>query len=346
MMDLRKRRLATAVRLGWTTDLQLLGSSTRDTLPHAGPLIHAVTESPRRPWRQRSRRLTTTPRRQSAVDHVPAHAVSREFAPHSSRAEGAHCSEGASECRSCEATQGQLPDGRPPGRREPAAAGASAVRVRQAEDGLGDGLSAPESLDISGRMKDWAFAADSAKIATLEAVAEKVEEGQLALEGSMKVLDEIDQLLGIVQAHDEHEPQPGAAEEDIWLAQEQPRRKDAKPQRHVDSRKGPRPGKDGDYMVGLGRQPGPHLGLMIPACTWSSRKNGSHMVPCIYYNQVPSWYSSSLAPRNQRSAMMAEMRSARSRIERCSSAPSTSRLSTSEKTSTILFLLASGMSSS
>lgn len=43
---------------------------------------------------------------------------------------------------------------------------------------------------------------------------------------------------------------------------------------------------------------------------------------------------------------MVEMRSARSKIERCSSAPSTSRLSTSEKTMTILFFCASGIFSS
>ncbi len=45
-------------------------------------------------------------------------------------------------------------------------------------------------------MKSWVFAADSAKIATLESVAEKVEEGQLALEDSMKILGEVDRLLG------------------------------------------------------------------------------------------------------------------------------------------------------
>ncbi|KAL2159201.1 hypothetical protein VTH06DRAFT_2633 [Thermothelomyces fergusii] len=48
----------------------------------------------------------------------------------------------------------------------------------------------------SDRVRPWLFAADSAKIATLEAVAEKIEEGQIALEGSMRTLREIQELLG------------------------------------------------------------------------------------------------------------------------------------------------------
>lgn len=46
------------------------------------------------------------------------------------------------------------------------------------------------------------------------------------------------------------------------------------------------------------------------------------------------------------SDMIADILMAKSRIERCSSAPSTSRLSTSEKTRTILFFWESGIVSS
>ncbi|KAK4144713.1 uncharacterized protein C8A04DRAFT_36475 [Dichotomopilus funicola] len=53
------------------------------------------------------------------------------------------------------------------------------------------GISGP-----SDRVRPWVFAADSAKIATLEAVAEKIEEGQIALEGSMRTLGEIQEMLG------------------------------------------------------------------------------------------------------------------------------------------------------
>ncbi len=109
--------------------------------------------------------------------------------------------------------------------------------------GIGDGLSTAESYDVSSRLKDWVFAADSAKIATLEAVAEKIEEGQVALEGTMKVLGEIDQLVG-TRAQQAGDLGPDTAEEDIWLAQEQSR-KDTKPARHVD-RGGSQVAKDSD----------------------------------------------------------------------------------------------------
>jgi len=85
--------------------------------------------------------------------------------------------------------------------------------------GVGDGLGAPESLDISSRMKDWVFAADSAKIATLETVAEQVENGQIALEGSMKALGEVDRLFGRGERQETGERDK--PDDDIWLTQEQ-----------------------------------------------------------------------------------------------------------------------------
>ncbi|KAH6685356.1 hypothetical protein F5X68DRAFT_241519 [Plectosphaerella plurivora] len=73
-----------------------------------------------------------------------------------------------------------------------------------------------EKPDAAKQVKPWVYAADSAKIATFEVVAEKVEEGQLALEDSMKTLYEIDELLG------RQKPDDGlgqAGEEDVWLAE-------------------------------------------------------------------------------------------------------------------------------
>ena len=51
--------------------------------------------------------------------------------------------------------------------------------------------------DIANRIKAWVFSFDAAKIATLEAVAEQMEVGQLALENSMKVLDGLEVLFGV-----------------------------------------------------------------------------------------------------------------------------------------------------
>ncbi|KAL2122472.1 hypothetical protein VTJ04DRAFT_2927 [Mycothermus thermophilus] len=47
----------------------------------------------------------------------------------------------------------------------------------------------------SARVRPWVLAADSAKIATLETVAEKIEEGQMALESTMRTLGEVEELV-------------------------------------------------------------------------------------------------------------------------------------------------------
>lgn len=52
-----------------------------------------------------------------------------------------------------------------------------------------------EQADISTRIRPWVFAADSAKIATLESVAEHVEGGQVALENSMGALQDLCRLI-------------------------------------------------------------------------------------------------------------------------------------------------------
>jgi hypothetical protein len=98
--------------------------------------------------------------------------------------------------------------------------------ARRKPAGFGDALSASETLDSSSRVKPWVFAADSAKIATLEAVAEKIEEGQIALEGSMRTISEIDQLLST-----EVKTEAGGGDEsveDIWLAEGRPAGKSAR----------------------------------------------------------------------------------------------------------------------
>ncbi|KJZ76610.1 hypothetical protein HIM_03946 [Hirsutella minnesotensis 3608] len=53
-----------------------------------------------------------------------------------------------------------------------------------------------DDSETSKLVRPWVMAAESAKIATLEAVAEKIEGGQVALENSMKFLQDIDQLCG------------------------------------------------------------------------------------------------------------------------------------------------------
>ncbi|KAH7022612.1 hypothetical protein EDB80DRAFT_695140 [Ilyonectria destructans] len=85
--------------------------------------------------------------------------------------------------------------------------------------GLGEILaSTSDRAGFTGRIQPWVFAADAAKIATLETVAEKVEGGQVALENSMRALREIDHLLGQNQVDEPEQTKEEPTEDDFWLA--------------------------------------------------------------------------------------------------------------------------------
>ncbi|KAG5984926.1 hypothetical protein E4U55_002508 [Claviceps digitariae] len=73
--------------------------------------------------------------------------------------------------------------------------------------------------DMAIRVKPWLFAADAAKIGTLEAVAENVEAGQIALEKSMEALYQMKTLLGIQDEREEDVDgtAPVTMEGDVWL---------------------------------------------------------------------------------------------------------------------------------
>ncbi|KAI9903002.1 hypothetical protein N3K66_002354 [Trichothecium roseum] len=71
-----------------------------------------------------------------------------------------------------------------------------------------------EQPDLANRIKPWVFAADSAKIANLEEIAETIEHGQIALESSTNTLSTIDHLLGIHQKQETVEDEP--TEDDLW----------------------------------------------------------------------------------------------------------------------------------
>lgn len=100
--------------------------------------------------------------------------------------------------------------------------------------GLGEDPPSNGVDKLSDRVQPWVLAADTAKLATLEAVAERIEEGQVALERSTKSLAEIDQLLG----RDTNPGGESTAEEDttlddIWLAESASPRKGPMAKNHV-----------------------------------------------------------------------------------------------------------------
>jgi hypothetical protein len=87
---------------------------------------------------------------------------------------------------------------------------------------------------LSDRVQPWISAADAAKLATLEAVAEKIEQGQVALEQSTRSLTEIDQLLGRnTNTGGETMADEDSTMNDIWLAGCSSPRKGPMPNAHT-----------------------------------------------------------------------------------------------------------------
>ncbi|KAF9781961.1 hypothetical protein IL306_012383 [Fusarium sp. DS 682] len=93
----------------------------------------------------------------------------------------------------------------------------SVAPASRRRSGLGEFLASDERSGLTGKVQPWVLAADSAKITTLENVAEQIESGQLALENSMQILQEIDQLLGQDEVAEEEETQADVTEDDVWL---------------------------------------------------------------------------------------------------------------------------------
>ncbi|KKY36596.1 hypothetical protein UCDDA912_g03369 [Diaporthe ampelina] len=87
--------------------------------------------------------------------------------------------------------------------------------------------------NLSDRVQPWIFASDRAKLATLEAVAEKIEEGQVALEKSTRSLAEIDQLLGRDVNSGGESTEEDTTIDDIWLAESASPRKGPTPKAQV-----------------------------------------------------------------------------------------------------------------
>ena len=108
--------------------------------------------------------------------------------------------------------------------------------------GFGDSLATPETLDLSSRVTPWVAAADSAKISTLEIVAEKIEGGQHALEGAVQTLAEIEKLLGRAASSRDVVANAGGAEDDIWLAESSAAARSAKARKPAGKSSSPQTG--------------------------------------------------------------------------------------------------------
>ena len=114
---------------------------------------------------------------------------------------------------------------------------------------LMDELTAKQSElpDLATRIRPWVFGADAAKIGKLESAAETIESGQIALEAAIKVLEDVERLLGI---HSESTQQPedhSDVANDFWLEADNPKGKFSR--KHTDREHSER--KTGDIWAAL-----------------------------------------------------------------------------------------------
>lgn len=105
-----------------------------------------------------------------------------------------------------------------------------------------------DAPDISNRVKPWVFASDAAKIANLESVAETIEGGQWALEGSMNALQELEALLGLSKSEAGKTADEEPRDEDVWMATSGTKNTGAR--KHTDKQKMPER-VPGDVWSGL-----------------------------------------------------------------------------------------------
>ncbi|KAI1208837.1 uncharacterized protein F4807DRAFT_135605 [Annulohypoxylon truncatum] len=87
---------------------------------------------------------------------------------------------------------------------------------------FGEATKGVSKSNVTSQVEPWISAANSAQIAMLEAVFEKVEEGQVAAEDAMEALDQVRKLLNKGEAEPE-EPhgEPENAERDMWVGDDE-----------------------------------------------------------------------------------------------------------------------------
>ncbi|KAI4863738.1 hypothetical protein F4820DRAFT_426075 [Hypoxylon rubiginosum] len=74
--------------------------------------------------------------------------------------------------------------------------------------------------NVTSQIEPWISAAESAQIATLEAVFEKIEEGQIAVEDAMQALDQARKLLNKEEPEPEETPEgQDTTEQDMWIGE-------------------------------------------------------------------------------------------------------------------------------
>ncbi|KAI2468022.1 hypothetical protein F4781DRAFT_282523 [Annulohypoxylon bovei var. microspora] len=86
---------------------------------------------------------------------------------------------------------------------------------------FGEATKGVSKANVTSQVEPWISAANSAQIATLEAVFEKVEEGQVAAEDAMEALDEVRKLLNKEEVEPEQSyGEQESSERDMWVGED------------------------------------------------------------------------------------------------------------------------------
>ncbi|KAI0135497.1 hypothetical protein F4814DRAFT_25067 [Daldinia grandis] len=98
-----------------------------------------------------------------------------------------------------------------------------AKRTAKPRQSFGSATKGSSRANVTDQIEPWISAAHSAQIATLEAVFEKVEEGQVAAEDAMQALDEVRKLLNKEEevAPEESRGEEGGAGSDLWMGEDE-----------------------------------------------------------------------------------------------------------------------------
>ncbi|KAL7629362.1 hypothetical protein AAE478_000882 [Parahypoxylon ruwenzoriense] len=91
---------------------------------------------------------------------------------------------------------------------------------KQPKPSFSEAIKESSKSNVTSQIEPWISAANSAQIATLETVFEKVEEGQAAADDAMQALDEVRKLLNKEVELEEPREEPETAERDMWIGED------------------------------------------------------------------------------------------------------------------------------
>ncbi|KAI0125929.1 hypothetical protein BJ170DRAFT_454364 [Xylariales sp. AK1849] len=92
-----------------------------------------------------------------------------------------------------------------------------ATKTSKPKLSFGEATRSGNKSNMTSQVEPWIYAADSAKIATLETVAEKVEEGMMSIDEARQALEKVCKLLNVELPGTGATSKEDSTEKDLWL---------------------------------------------------------------------------------------------------------------------------------